>query len=61
VGLKLTISAGERPQTHAFDRAATGTGSWAFGLLIFFFWGVKCTFNSYRRVWEQVQGSQYSD
>ena len=25
-GLKLTISAGERPQTYALDRAATGTG-----------------------------------
>jgi len=26
VGFKPTISAGERPQTHALDRAATGTG-----------------------------------
>jgi len=26
VGFELTISAGERPQTHALDRAATGTG-----------------------------------
>jgi len=25
VGLKPTVSAGERPQTHALDRAATGT------------------------------------
>ena len=26
VGFQLTISAGERPQTYALDRAATGTG-----------------------------------
>jgi hypothetical protein len=27
VGFEPTISPGERPQTHALDRAATGTGS----------------------------------
>ena len=27
VGFEPTISAGERPQTYAFDRAATGTGA----------------------------------
>ena len=26
VGFEPTILAGERPQTHALDRAATGTG-----------------------------------
>jgi len=26
VGLEPTISAGERPQSHDLDRAATGTG-----------------------------------
>ena len=26
VGFEPTISAGQRPQTHALDRAATGTG-----------------------------------
>ena len=26
VGFEPTISAGERPRTYAFDRAATGTG-----------------------------------
>ena len=26
VGFEPTISAGERPQTYALDRAATGTG-----------------------------------
>ena len=26
VGFERTISAGERPQTYALDRAATGTG-----------------------------------
>ena len=28
VGLEPTISAGERPQTHALDRAATGIGTY---------------------------------
>ena len=27
VGFEPTISGGERPQTYALDRAATGTGS----------------------------------
>ena len=27
VGFEPTISAGERPQTHALDRGATGTGN----------------------------------
>ena len=27
VGLEPTISEGERPQTYALDRAATGTGN----------------------------------
>jgi len=26
VGFETAIAAGERPQTHALDRAATGTG-----------------------------------
>jgi len=39
VGFEPIISAGERPQTHALDRPATVTGSWAFGLIIFFFGG----------------------
>jgi hypothetical protein len=30
VGFEPTISAGERPQTYALERAATGTGSLAF-------------------------------
>ena len=30
VGFEPTISAGERPQTHALDRAATGTGIFTF-------------------------------
>jgi len=29
VGFEPIISAGERPQNHALDRAATGTGSLA--------------------------------
>ena len=28
VGFEPTISAGERPQTYALDRAATGTGAY---------------------------------
>ena len=28
VGFETTISTGERPQTYALDRAATGTGMW---------------------------------
>jgi len=28
-GLEPTIPAIERPQTHALDRAATGTGRWS--------------------------------
>ena len=27
VGFEPTVSAGERPKTYAFDRAATGTGN----------------------------------
>jgi hypothetical protein len=27
LGFEPTISAGERPQSHALDRAATGTGN----------------------------------
>ena len=32
VGFEPTISAGERPQTHALDRAATGTGKLYFNI-----------------------------
>ena len=33
VGFEPAISSGERPQTHALDRSATGTGSlWHFGV-----------------------------
>jgi len=31
VGFETIISAGERPQTYALDRAATGTGPLMFG------------------------------
>ena len=36
VGFELTISAGERPQTYALDRAATGTGPAFFTLRYFY-------------------------
>ena len=32
LGFEPTISAGERPQTHALDRAATGPGLHPFSL-----------------------------
>ena len=35
VGFEPTISAGERPQTYALDRAATGTGKIPVILVIF--------------------------
>jgi len=34
VGFEPTISAGERPQTYALDRAATGTGTFLLALEI---------------------------
>ena len=30
VGFELTISAGERPQSYALDRSATGTGKFLY-------------------------------
>ena len=35
VGFEPTISAGERPQTYALDRAATGTGFHTVALVYF--------------------------
>jgi hypothetical protein len=35
VGFELTISAGERPQTDALERAATGTGLFEYYMNIF--------------------------
>ena len=35
VGFEPTISAGERPKTHALDRAATGTGTISVALFIY--------------------------
>ena len=34
VGFEPTISAGERPQTYALDRAATGTGNFLFHYIL---------------------------
>jgi len=34
VGFEPTIAAGERPQTYALDRAATGTGTAKFIIII---------------------------
>jgi hypothetical protein len=33
-GFEPTIPASERPQTHALDRAATGTGNFTFLLMV---------------------------
>ena len=38
VGFELTISASERPQTYALDRATTGIGDVNFGGPNFKFW-----------------------
>jgi hypothetical protein len=35
VGVKPTIAAGERSQTYALDRAATGTGALTFTLIYY--------------------------
>jgi hypothetical protein len=35
VGFEPTISAGERPQTYALDRAASGTGKLTFSVFKF--------------------------
>jgi len=34
VGFESTVSAGELPQTYALDRAATGTGIYAYLILV---------------------------
>ena len=49
VGLEPTISAGERPQTYALDRAATGTGNMELVL------GVK---NSKSRVYREKKNTE---
>ena len=41
VGFETTISAGERPQTYALDRAATGTGASVHYYFHFFLQFVK--------------------
>ena len=38
VGFEPTIPAGERPQTYAFDRAATGTGLLLLYSIFFLLW-----------------------
>jgi hypothetical protein len=36
VGFEPTISAGERPETYALDRAATGTGGYCVKCLVIY-------------------------
>ena len=42
VGFEPTISADERPQTYAIDRAATGTGATKFSTLQFYVSSTDC-------------------
>jgi len=51
VGFEPTISAGERPQTNALDRAATGTGN-----LIFEYVSEICRDNSsFIEIWQEYR------
>ena len=42
VGFKPTIAAGERPQTYALDRAATGIGIYIYIYIYKLFYSVPC-------------------
>ena len=44
-----TISAGERPQTHALDRAATGTGIYVYHSSLVFAYANEVTAYKYLR------------
>jgi len=47
LGFEAMISAGERPQTYALDRAASGTGIKSISTLMYTMWNVdkyKITF-----------------
>ena len=52
VGFEPTVSAGERPQTYAIDRAASGTGVRI--LLRIFKQDRQCTYDVTRRVRETI-------
>jgi len=49
VGFEPTISAGERPQTHALDRAATGTGIYVYHSSLVFAYANEVTAYKYLR------------
>ena len=54
VGFEPTISAGERPQTYAFDRAATGTG-------IIIYWKIKYLFyRPFVASWTLLPGGRHT-
>ena len=53
VGFEPTISAGERPQTYALDRAATGTG-------ILKHWTIKMSTNSLSLLWHTILRTLYN-
>ena len=47
VGFELTISAGERPQNYALDRAATGTGVYIYRLFKLSYFSYSCFTRSF--------------
>jgi len=51
VGFEPTISAGERPQTYALDRAATGTGSIFYRTPLFYYFKYEQKVNKLRKVY----------
>jgi len=60
VGFEPTISAGERPQTYALDRAATGTGKTAITVIkheILSYWSRPETFEQLQLKYNQLQFS----
>ena len=52
VGLEPTMSKGERPQTYALDRAATGTGN--FPILLVLIMETKCFLQSKKLIFKYV-------
>ena len=49
VGFEPTVSAGERPQTYALDRAATGTGSRTYITILY----IRCFFRILKTVFDR--------
>ena len=61
-GFEPTISAGERPQTHSLDRAATGTGMKELNFKIFcYLMLVKVLISAVEREWAVQKGARLCD